>query len=275
MIRHGGGVLAFAGLLAVLVIFGASPREAFAVPANNNFANAITIATPAFSGIVATGSTVGATTQSGEPTALPSCQRYNPSAPMGATAWFNWTSPGTAGTVVLSTVGSDFDTFLGVHTGSAVNALTTVVCMNDFWNVVQDTRTSLALTYSLNTTYRIQLGGASGATGNFVLSIITGAELFVTHGADNTNVDGAMSLREAILLARGGTTASGLNRAPDAGETFATTNVGAAGAAGSDVIHFYSLSFPVEAPERSALAARSPTSSPAATRSAASAPELL
>jgi len=165
--RRAGGVLAFAGTLAVLLILGASPREAFAVPGNNNFASAITITTPAVSSIVATADTTGATAESGEPL---TCS----AAPLGATAWYTWTSPNATGEVIFDTFGISYDTVVGVYTGNAVNGLVLQACNKDFLSVAVNP-SALFFSYAANTTYRIQVGGASSATGTMVLSSRTTA----------------------------------------------------------------------------------------------------
>jgi hypothetical protein len=85
------------------------------VPSNDNFSNAITL--PGNSGTT-NGSNVAATTESGEPT----LGNFN-------SVWWRWTAPAD-GTAVFDTSGSDFDTELGVYSGSAVNALT-IVGRND------------------------------------------------------------------------------------------------------------------------------------------------
>ncbi|MEY3483129.1 MAG: hypothetical protein RLZ40_1172, partial [Actinomycetota bacterium] len=69
-----------------------------------------------------TSSTRSATRETGEPTH----GGYGASASL----WYSFTL-GRAGTVVIDTSGSDFDTLLGVYTGSAVNALTTVATNDD------------------------------------------------------------------------------------------------------------------------------------------------
>src|SRR2546423_15281609 len=85
-----------------------------AQPANNNFANAIPL-----SGLSVTtsGSNVGATRESGEPN--------NAGVSGGASVWWTWTAP-DSGLITVDTFGSSFDTTLGVYTGNAVNALTTI-----------------------------------------------------------------------------------------------------------------------------------------------------
>jgi uncharacterized protein DUF4214 len=79
-------------------------------PANDDFANAQTIT--GCSG-VATGTNVNATMETGEP-------NHSPDNGGGSRSiWYQWQAPST-GTATITTAGSDFDTVLGVYTGSTV-----------------------------------------------------------------------------------------------------------------------------------------------------------
>ena len=49
----------------------------------------------------------------------------------GASVWYSWTAP-LEGEVEIDTVGSDFDTLIGVYTGNAVGSLTEVASNDDF-----------------------------------------------------------------------------------------------------------------------------------------------
>jgi hypothetical protein len=226
--------------LAALILLAFStgetrPDAALAAPPNDDFVNAITITTPSVSGIVDSGENVSASTELSEP--------LNCGAG-GKTVWYNWTSPASPGTVVLDTFGSNFDTALAIYTGSAVDALALSGCNDDFQPGGSGRQSALALNYAANTTYRIQVAGFFTHSGNFVLNLVTGAEIIVNTNADNITSDGVLTLREAMLLARGGTGVGGLNRVLNAaGETAAVLNAAAAGAGGSDVIHFLSGTF--------------------------------
>src|SRR5438067_264606 len=83
------------------------------VPANDSFANAQSI--NGASGNV-TGSNVAAWYDNGSTIA---------SNAGGCSVWYRWTAPASA-RVTFDTVGSDFDTLLGVYTGTAPYALTSV-----------------------------------------------------------------------------------------------------------------------------------------------------
>jgi hypothetical protein len=232
-------MLAFAAAVLALLALGSGPgglypAPANAVPANDNLANAIPIATPARSGIVATGSNVGATTEAGENT--------NPCAPTGKTVWYTWTSPGTPGTAVFDTWGSDFgggeDTVLAIYTGSGY-PLSLNSCNDDAYSPSRPS--AITLSYAASTTYRIQVGSWGGSMeGDIVLSMALGAALYVNSTADNDTRDAVLTLREAILVATGALNPVSLF----ADESAQIRNSGAAGASGSDLVHFLPSSFP-------------------------------
>ena len=87
-------------------------------PSNDNFANAEAIS--GSTGNV-TGTNEFATQEAGEPN--------HANRGQSTTVWYRWTAP-SSGTFAFDTRGSDFDTTLGIYTGTAVNALT-VVASND------------------------------------------------------------------------------------------------------------------------------------------------
>ena len=210
---------------SILVQAPGGQAPALAAPANDDLASAAVITTPPVSGFVAAGTTVGATFEGGE---------NQPCGNIGSTIWFTWTSPSSPGTIVFDTWGSDFDTVVAAYTGSAF-PLSVVGCNDDF----SSTNSGLSMAYTADTTYRIQVGGFSSASGNLVLNMALGADIVVNVNVDNTTSDFQLSLREAILLARGGTAAGGLGRPLDsAGEIDRVRNAGAAGPASSDLIHF-------------------------------------
>src|ERR1039457_3552368 len=101
----------------VLIGLGASLSQA--QPANDMFANRIVITG---TNIVVTGSSVGATRETGEP--------YHAGNTGGASVWWSWKAP-YVGTVTISTAGSSFDTLLGIYTGTSVSALTEVASNDD------------------------------------------------------------------------------------------------------------------------------------------------
>jgi hypothetical protein len=124
-------------------------------PSNDNFADRITLSGSSAS---TTGSNAGYTKEVGEPS--------HAGDSGGASAWWTWTA-GSAGTLTISTSGSDFDTLLAVYTGSSVSGLTEVASNDDYVGLTS--RVSFSVTSG--TTYQIAVDGYSGATGNIALSL--------------------------------------------------------------------------------------------------------
>jgi Immunoglobulin domain len=84
----------------------------------------------------------------------------------GKGVWFVFTPPGT-GTVVVDTLGSSFDTVLGIYTGSC-GALTQIGCDDDSGGGV-----SSRITFAVNNgiPHSILAGGWNGASGNVLLNL--------------------------------------------------------------------------------------------------------
>ncbi len=108
-----------------------------------------------------TGTNAAATRETGEPKILANAG--------GASVWFALTLPANA-TVNISTAGSDFNTLLGVYTGTKVSALKLVKSNND---VAAGVTLTSAVTVNLigGVHYWIAVDGALGAVGNIDLSI--------------------------------------------------------------------------------------------------------
>lgn len=147
--------IAIAGLLAALAAAGSAE-------ASDTFPGTTITGT---SGSL-TGSNVGATSQTGEPTT------YGGGAVNSI--WYSWTAPAN-GTLVVETCSStatNFDTTLKTYTGTAVNALTVRAANDDAcattFNTTYASRNTLTVTSG--TTYRIQVDGYGNATGTFLLS---------------------------------------------------------------------------------------------------------
>jgi hypothetical protein len=153
---------------------------------NDMFANAITISG---SSGQTTGSNVGATKESGEPS--------HAGNPGGASVWWKWTAPSN-GQMTINTFGSSFDTLLGVYTGSSVGSLTLVASDDDGGDGTQSLVTFNAVS---GTTYRIAVDGYSGATGNIILnwSLVSTYTLSV-------NSSGALSVSIGSSTGHEGTT---------------------------------------------------------------------
>ena len=108
----------------------------------------------------ARGSNVGATMESGE------------SGLGDKSVWWQWRSPSN-GTATIDTVGSSFDTILGVYTGTRVGALTRLAESDNAAGIGQQSRVILeveaATVYWLRVSGRVSPFGRGG-TGNIVLN---------------------------------------------------------------------------------------------------------
>ena len=128
-------------------------------PANNDFVNAQTIS--GCSGSV-TGTNVSATRETGEP-------RHSPDENEGgASVWYQWQAPSST-SVTITTDGSDYDTLLGVYTGSSVSGLT-LIQRNDDVELGVITTSTVTFNATAGQTYRIAVDGWGGDTGNIKLN---------------------------------------------------------------------------------------------------------
>jgi subtilisin family serine protease/sRNA-binding regulator protein Hfq len=125
------------------------------VPANDNFANAITIQP----GETLSGTNVNATKETGEPNHAGNAG--------GKSVWWKFT-PASSGQVKMSTSNSSFNTLLAVYTGSAVNALTLVASNNDTGGAPTS---YVSFSVVAGTPYSIAVDGFNGATGTVSLSM--------------------------------------------------------------------------------------------------------
>ncbi|MBN2508110.1 MAG: metallophosphoesterase [Verrucomicrobia bacterium] len=147
--------------------------------ANDMFANRIVLAGPVAD---TTASNVGATTEGGEPTSSGWFTAW------GATLWWTWTAP-ASGTVRIDTVGSSFNTSLGVYRGTSVNALTQVA-FNDNAPGMSDV-SLVTFTATEGTDYQIQVGGmrrygpggGTMASGSIQLNLIMPPTVAITEPA--------------------------------------------------------------------------------------------
>jgi Ca2+-binding RTX toxin-like protein len=122
---------------------------------NDNFTNRILLSGLAPNG---QGSNIGATVEVGEP------------VQNGITnsVWWSWTAPND-GTFTIDTKNSNFDTFLSVFTGSAVNNLSLIDYNDDGGG---NLTSLLTLNVTAGTTYQIAVDGYQGYTGNIQLNIV-------------------------------------------------------------------------------------------------------
>ncbi|MGA2541554.1 MAG: Ig-like domain-containing protein, partial [Verrucomicrobiota bacterium] len=88
----------------------------------------------------------------------------------GKSIWYTWQASFT-GVISLTTQGSDFDTLLGVYTGTNVAKLTTVAADDDSGGYL----TSLVtFNVTAGTNYQIAVAGYNGESGNVVLGMPSG-----------------------------------------------------------------------------------------------------
>src|SRR5687767_913578 len=147
-------------------------------PANDLFTNATVLTGRSIS--VADNSN-GATKEDGEP---------NHAGFLGGrSVWFNWTAP-TNVTVRIDTIGSGFNTLLGVYTGSSVSTLAVVASNNDIGFGNNASRVEFPAV--AGTTYRIAIDGRTGfggqnpASGPYVLNLLTLASVFIVSPTNGT-----------------------------------------------------------------------------------------
>src|SRR5207247_3218907 len=132
------------------------PEPGNAQPVNDAFANGQSLS--ASTGSV-TGNNVGATKETGEPN--------HAGDSGGHSVWYRWTAPAST-PVTIDTIGSSFDTLLGVYTGSSVTSLTTITSNDDISTTTKQSR--LSFSPVAGTTYQIAVDGWNGATGTIALN---------------------------------------------------------------------------------------------------------
>ena len=145
---------------AVLVALVAAPRAEAAPPANDAFAAAQALAAgaPASAG----GTNAEATKEAGEPAHAANAG--------GRSVWFSWTATSSR-RVRVSTCGSNFNTLLGVYTGTSVGGLTRVAENDDSSACSNGNRSSAELNAAAGRTYRIAVDGKNGASGSVALAV--------------------------------------------------------------------------------------------------------
>jgi len=156
--------------------------EIAAPPVNDDFAQRLPVTAST------TGTTVGASKQSGEPN--------HANATGGASVWWTWTAP-SGGTWEINTDGSSFDTLLGVYTGTAVNTLTTIASDDDGGAGLNS---KITFTPVAGTTYQIAVDGYGGDSGSVVLTL-----------ANNNPAPANDNFAARLSLASAPTTATGIN----------------------------------------------------------------
>lgn len=124
-------------------------------PVNDNFANRIVLNG---SSISVTGTNVDSSGEPGEPS-------HGGSIP-DRTVWWAWTAP-ASGEITIDTIGSNFDTTLGVYTGSAVNSLSTIASNDDTIDLISQ----VTFTATAGTTYQIAVDGFGASEGSIDLNL--------------------------------------------------------------------------------------------------------
>jgi hypothetical protein len=142
--------------VALALVLCAMPASALAAPpANDDFADAQILSGPL--PIAETGTNLEATKETGEPTPAMGFSGT------GHTVWYEWEAT-VSGFVTVGTCDSNFETTLGVYTGSSVDALTEVA--GDFASLGPDCPESskAAVTFDAvsGTTYKIVVDGYEG-----------------------------------------------------------------------------------------------------------------
>ena len=169
------------------VALNLTPGNATAAPANDNFANAAVLTGTTAS---ATATNTYATKETGEP--------YHGNNSGGHSVWWKWTAP-LSGSLTVSTVGSSFDTTMGVYTGTSVSALTTLAEDDDSGGNL----TSLATLSSVTpgATYYFAVDGYGSATGTITFNL----SFTATPAPANDNFANAAVLTGTTASATGST----------------------------------------------------------------------
>ncbi len=126
-------------------------------PANDNFTNASLLPVASMS---ATGSNTEATKEPGEPN--------HANEPGGHSVWWTWIAP-ASGTAEISTLGSDFDSLLGVYAGNALSNLV-LIAANDQDPQGGDT-SRVTFSAAAGQPYHLAVDGYAGAMGAVVLQM--------------------------------------------------------------------------------------------------------
>ncbi|HEY4246827.1 MAG TPA: matrixin family metalloprotease [Lacunisphaera sp.] len=202
------------------------------VPANNNFANATPITLNGASTQV-TGTNVASTKEAGEPNHAGNTNVHS--------VWWKWIAT-SGGSATITTLGSNFDTVLGVYTGSTVSSLTQIAANDDVEAATSSNnsdpkriRTStVTFTATAGATYYIAVDGWDGAMASIVLNLSFGAAgggilpSITTQPANQTTTPGGSA--SFAVTADGGPTGYqwSFNGSSIAGATSATYTINSA-----------------------------------------------
>jgi hypothetical protein len=149
-------------------------------PVNDNFASRI----PLWGVYIATtGANYFASKEPGEPNHAEDLG--------GASVWWTWTPP-ISGIVTINTEGSNFDTILGVYTGSILTNLTAVASSDDV--STNDPTSTVTFAALANVPYQIAVDGYDGEPGDIQLEIAMTNVIWIDALKFQTNGVPALSL---------------------------------------------------------------------------------
>lgn len=191
------------------------------VPANDNFANAEAITLTNNAAQLA-GNSANATKEAGEPN--------HGDDPGGHSIWWKWTATGN-GSLTVTTLGSIFDTTLGIYTGSSVSALTTLASNDDVNAGVIRTSTA-TIGIDAGTTYYIAVDGWGGDKGLVTLNLaFTSSDVapsFTGPTPSTATVDTGTGVQFSVSVSGSPTPALQWRRLPAGSSTWTTLSDGGA-----------------------------------------------
>lgn len=152
-----GAIALLASPLLLLSLTGVAHA---APPANDAFADAIPVTEPL--PFTDTQDTTDASLEADEP----QLGDVNCGFDVGNTVWYSYTPSATA-VVAADTIGSDFDTVLGVWEGASLNALTLVGCVDD----TRGLQSVVPFRAESGVDYHIQIGGFAGDSGTLAFRV--------------------------------------------------------------------------------------------------------
>ena len=154
-----------------------------AKPANDDFVSARSLTS--LSGYT-TGTNVGATRQADEPFAADF-------ATDTTTVWWKWQAP-SSGNVQFDTIGSSFDTQMGIYVGDSLSTLEQVAKNDD--SAGNGTASKCAFACTAETVYYVCVGGYKGATGSIKLNwVLTAPPMPPDNITVTTNLTSGVSIR--------------------------------------------------------------------------------
>ena len=142
--------------LFLLAALAGGALTSWAQPANDNFANAVTLTG---AGGAISGMTAGATAEAGEPAHL--------GTPLSS-VWYRWTAPST-GPVNVYIEAADFDTVIAAYTGNDVASLVQLASNDDAFFFNRNIHSLMSFFAEEGMEYWIAVDTFDGMTGSFVL----------------------------------------------------------------------------------------------------------